>query len=266
MQNSMQAIKAACEVWIDAAQVLYFTNARSLRVVASDGSHSQVDTLEYGMDNKENYGPFKNTAKGRYTVQVKAGESYKNKKEAELETTLKMLQYTDAQSPQGQMLLNQAIISTTGEGGDRSRKVATYQIIDAMMAMGLDPNPESDEEKEYVQQKVEAMQQAAQNQQPDAAMIMAQAEMLKGQADMLEQENRQAEIQLQAGKVQLDNQGKQQKQMSDDQVNYFRVNQDQQKIDNKAFDDKQKNAIALTELEVKAGLELNKQVRQNENI
>ena len=125
MQNSMQAIKAACEIWIDAAQLLYFSNARNIRVVASDGSHSQVDTLEYGMDANENYGPYKNSARGRYTVQVKAGESYKNKKEAELETTLKMLQFTDANTPQGQMLLNQAIISTTGEGGDRSRKVAT---------------------------------------------------------------------------------------------------------------------------------------------
>ena len=263
MQNSMQAIKAACEVWIDAAQVLYFTNARSLRVVASDGSHSQVDTLEYGMDNNENYGPFKNTAKGRYTVQVKAGESYKNKKEAELETTLKMLQYTDAQSPQGQMLLNQAIISTTGEGGDRSRKVATYQIIDAMMAMGLDPNPESDEEKEYVQQKVEAMQQAAQNQQPDAGMVMAQAEMLKGQADMLEQENRQAEIQLQAGKVQLDNQGKQQKQMSDDQFNYAKAQQAQQKLDDERADKSYKNSLSLAKLELEAGRDLNAELRDN---
>ncbi|HHZ68767.1 MAG TPA: hypothetical protein EYN54_00460, partial [Methylococcaceae bacterium] len=83
MQNSMQAIKACCEVWIDAAQLLYFSNAKSIRVIASDGSHSQVTTLEYGMDSNENYGPFKNAAKGKYTVQVKAGESYKAKKEAE---------------------------------------------------------------------------------------------------------------------------------------------------------------------------------------
>ena len=166
MQNSMQAIKAACESWIDAAQKLYFSNQRSLRVMASDGKHSQVKTLEFGMDGNDNYGPFKNSARGKYTVQVKAGESHKSKKEAELETTLKMLQFADSNTPQGQMLLNQAIISTTGEGGDRARKVANYQMIESMMAMGLDPDAETDEEKEYVQRKMQEMQQQAQNPQP----------------------------------------------------------------------------------------------------
>jgi hypothetical protein len=263
MQNSIAAIKTACEVWIDAAQKLYFSNQRSLRVQAVDGSYSQVTTLEYDTDDNGVYGPFKNNAKGRYTAQVKVGESYKSKKEAELETTLKMLQFADTNTPQGQMLLNQAIVSTTGEGGERSRKVANYQIMDSMIALGLDPEPKTEEEKQYVEQKVTQMQQAAQNQQPDAAMVMAQAEMLKGQADMLEQQNRQAEIQLQAGKVQADAQGKQVKQMSDDQYNFIKAQQDQQKIDNKAFDDQQKNAIKLTEVEVNAGLELNKQVSQN---
>jgi hypothetical protein len=263
MQNSMQAIKAACESWIDAAQKLYFSNARSLRVVASDGSHSQVKTLEFGMDANENYGPFKNSARGRYTVQVKAGESYKSKKEAELETTLKMLQYTDAQSPQGMMLLNQAIISTTGEGGDRARKVATYQMIDSMLAMGLDPDAETDEEKEYVQRKVEQMQQQAQNPQPDAAMVNAQAEMKKGEADLLEQQNRQAEMQLTATKIQADAQGKIEKLQSETQLNVAKIQQEQQKIDIEANDKATKNALTLTGLELQAGVELNKQMQAN---
>lgn len=192
MQNSMFAIKTACDVWIDAAQKIYFTNQRTLRVMAKDGTYSQVKTLEYGQDNKGNYGPFKNSARGKFTSQVKAGESHKSMKEAELETTLKMLQFADTNSPQGQMLLNQAIISTTGEGGQRAREVAKYQIIDTMLMMGLDPKPESDEEKQYVQQKIQMMQQQ-QEQQQDPAMIMAQAEsqarIMEGQAAMQNEVN-----------------------------------------------------------------------------
>lgn len=202
MQNSMATIKSACKCWIDAAQAYYFTKPRKLRVVAADGSQSQVETMQYEMSEGGDYGQYKNSARGRYSVQVKAGESYKSKKEAELETTLKMLQFTDTQAPQGQLLMNQAITLTTGEGGDRSRKVANYMIIDSMLALGLDPEAETEEEKAYVQQKMEQMQAAQQEQQLDAAMVMAQAEMLKGQADMLEQQNRQAEIQLKSEKVQ----------------------------------------------------------------
>ena len=198
IQNSMHSIKAACEVWIDAAKMLYFSNQRSLRVEAQDGSYSQVNTLEYTTDEKGNYGPFKNSCRGRYTVQVKAGESHRSKKEAELDTTLKMLQFADSNTPQGQILLNQAIISTTGEGGERSRRIANYQMIDNMLQLGLDPKPTNDEEKNYVQNKINQMEAASKNPQPDPMMLAAQAEMIKGQADMLEQENKRLELQIKA--------------------------------------------------------------------
>jgi hypothetical protein len=161
------------------------------------------------------------------------------------------------------MLLNQAIISTTGEGGDRARKVATYQMIDSMLAMGLDPDAETDEEKEYVQRKVEQMQQQAQNPQPDAAMVNAQAEMKKGEADLLEQQNRQAEMQLTATKIQADAQGKIEKLQSETQLNVAKIQQEQQKIDIEANDKATKNALTLTGLELQAGVELNKQMQAN---
>lgn len=263
MQNSMAAIKSACEVWIDAAQKLYFSNQRNIRVQSSDGSYSQVTTLEYEMGKDGIYGASKNNAKGRYTAQVKIGESYKSKKEAELETTLKMLQFADTNTPQGQMLLNQAIMSTTGEGGSKSREVAKYQMIDMLMQMGLDPKPEGDEETAYVENKIKQLQEQANNPQPDPSMVLAQAEMLKGQADLLEQENRQAEMQISAGKVQSDAQGKRDKLMSETQLNVAKVTQEQQKIDNKAFDDSQKNALTLLQMEQQAKKELNAQLTQN---
>lgn len=261
MQNSMSAIKSACEIWICAAQKLYFTNQRQIRVQAIDGSYSQVTTMEYDVDNNGVYGPFKNSCRGKYTAQVKVGESYKSKKEAELETTLKMLQFADTNSPQGQMLLNQAIVSTTGEGGERARKVASYQIIDNMLALGIDPEAKTEEEKQYIAQRVQQMQNAQQQQDP--MMVAALAEQTKANADMLAQQNKQIELQIQAQKVQVEAMGKGAKLQSETELNIAKITQEQQKIDNKAYDDAQKNAIKLTEIETQAGLELNKQVNEN---
>lgn len=174
IQNSMAAIKAACEVWIDAAQEIYFSNRRKLRVIAQDGSYSQLETLGYMVNADGDFGPYKNSARGKYTVQVKSGETYQSKKEAELETSLKMLQFADTNTPQGQVLLNQAIVSTTGEGGERVRRMANFQIIDAMLSFGIDPKPKTDEEREYVEYRIQMMQQ--QQNQPDPQTILALAE------------------------------------------------------------------------------------------
>ena len=263
IQNSMSASRAACEVWIDAAQTLYFSNPRRLRVVAEDGTYSHVDTLEYAQDEQGNYGPYGNSARGRYTVQVKLGETHKSKKEAELETTLKMLNYADTNTPQGQLLLNQAIVSTTGEGGARSRKVATYQIIDNMLALGLDPEPKTEEEKEYVAQKMQQMQQAAQNPQQDAMMLAAQAEMMKAQADMLAQQNKQVELNIQAQKVALESQGKEKKLQSDLMVAVNTSKQNQEKIDNERINNAVKNGIEIAKLEEQARKDMSAQVMEN---
>jgi len=100
-------------------------------------------------------------------------------------------------------------------------------------------------------------------QEPDAAMVNAQAEMKKGEADLLEQQNRQAEMQLTATKIQADAQGKIEKLQSETQLNVAKIQQEQQRIDIEAKDKATKNALALTDLEIKAGMELNKQLQSN---
>lgn len=205
MQNSIAAIKSACECWIDAAKALYFSNERSIRVQAQDGSYSQVRTVQYSMNENGEYGPFKNAARGKYSVQVKIGESFKNKKEAELETTLKMLQYTDASTPQGQMLLNQAIMATTGEGGSDARRVARFQMIDSMLSMGIDPEPKTDEEKEYIIRKMKQAQQ--QMGQPDPQTVLALSEAKaredEGRAAIMNEQNDATKNQIEIEKLRL---------------------------------------------------------------
>ncbi len=265
MQNSISATRVACEIWIDAAQKIYFSNQRQLRVQAADGGYSQVKTLEYDVDEDGNYGPFKNNAKGRYTAQVKIGESYKSKKEAELDTTLKMLQFADSATPQGQALLNQAIISTTGEGGARARKMANYAIINSMLDMGLDPDTENDEEKEYVEQRLQAMQN--QGEQPSfeaqTERMNAEANMVGQQAEFLEQQNRQTDLNTNIAKVQIDAQNKERKQMSDDQVNYYKVQQGQEKLNIEREDKQFKNALEFAKVELEAGRDLNAELKDN---
>lgn len=260
MQNSMAANRAACTAWIDAAKVLYFTNPRRLRAQARDGRGSMVETMQYGMSG-DSYGPYKNSARGKYSVQVKIGETHKSRKEAELETTLKMLQFADSNSAQGQLLLNQAIISTTGEGGDRARKIANYQMIDALMSLGLDPDPDTQEEQEYVQRKMQELQNAQQQEDPN--MVMAQAEMLKGQADMLAQQNKQEELRLQAAKAGAEIQGKRDKLESDLAVASNASQQNQQRIDNERIDRAVKNGIEISKLENQFKKDISAQVLDN---
>ncbi len=68
---------------------------------------------------------------------------------------------------------------------------------------------------------------------------------------------------MQAAKMQNDAQGKQSKQLSDNQFNYVKSQQEQEKIYNKKVDDTTKNAIKLAELEVKAGQQLDSEVNNN---
>ena len=260
IQNSMSAIKSACEAWIDAAQILYFSNPRKLRVQGLDGSHSQLETLQYDVDGDGNYGPYKNSARGRYTVQVKMGESFKSKKEAELDTTLKMLQFADSSSPQGQILLNQAILSTTGEGGARSRKIAQYQIIDNMLALGIDPKPKDDDEKAYVQQKIQQMEQAAQQQQEDPLIML---ERMKEENIKLARENDAVSNQIQIAKMQEESEGKREKLQVEVLAKARSIEQAQQKIDNDKENNDFNNALELLKVELQEQKDLNKQLMGN---
>ena len=107
------------------------------------------------------------------------------------------------------------------------------------------------------------MQQQSQNQQPDAMMVAAMAEQTKAEADMLAQQNKQVELQIQMGKLQVDAQGKQEKLQSETQLNLAKIDQEQQKINNDFADKQYKNALSLTDLELKANQDLNASMQNN---
>lgn len=176
-QNAMQTLKAACETWIPAAKELYFSNERSIRLEGPDGSHSQIMTMQYMFDEeRQEFGPFKNSAEGRYDVTVKTGESNKQKKEADRDANLEILQYTDTATPKGQMILNNLIQTSTGEDTADARRIARFDNLKIMVDMGLDPQPKTDDEREFVERIMQAQAMAQQNPQPDPQMVLALAE------------------------------------------------------------------------------------------
>ena len=182
VKNTCHSIKAMCETWIPAAQKLYFSNQRKIRVEEQDGNYSQINTLEMKELEDGRYGPYGNSARGRYTVQVKQDQSYKDRKQAEFDQNINLLQMAGTESEMGKMALLNAILNTTGEGTYFSRKIARYKQIDVLLSMSIDPEPANPEEEQYIQQKMQQMQQAAQNPQQDPNTVAAQAMMLEAQS------------------------------------------------------------------------------------
>ncbi|WP_032355525.1 portal protein, partial [Shigella flexneri] len=98
-------------------------------------------------------------------------------------------------TPEFQMLMLQYFTLLDGKGVEMMREYANKQLV----MMGL-KKPETPEEMEMVQQ---AQQQP---QQPSAEQIQAQGILLQGQAELLKAENQQAQIQVEAAKVEAQNQ------------------------------------------------------------
>jgi hypothetical protein len=195
-QNAEQTLKAAAKVWLPAAQKLYFSGSKMIRIQGPDGEYSQVETLKYAVGRDGTFGPNENTARGKYDITVKAGESHKTTKEAEKRDSLELLQYAPANTPMGQMALMGAIQATTGEGTAAIRKIARFNEIDLMLQQSIDPNLKTDEERAHAEQTMQKMQQQAQNPQKDPLTMEGEARMMEGQAAIMNEQNDAAKIQI----------------------------------------------------------------------
>lgn len=251
------AIKRTGDIILEAMPVVYDTK-RQVQITGIDGAEEMlmVNDEIYDQQTQEMI-QVNNLNKGKYKVTSDAGPAFANKMEAGLDALLKYAAIDPSIIAQGGDIMMRAIDAPLVD------KIAERKRM-SMLMQGMIPESQmTDEEKQQVAQM---MQQRAQNQQPDAQMVMAQAEMLKGQADLLEQQNRQQEMQMTAGKIQLDAQGKAAKLQSETQLNVAKVTQEQQKIDNDARDKFMKNAIAVAELEFKTQQEQNANIRSNMQI
>ena len=180
VKNTLHSIKAQCEAWIPAAQALYFTNQRRIRVLETDGTYSQVTTLEMTQDPDGNYGPYGNNAKGKFTVQVEQGEAYKDTVETTIESNMMLMQAVGTDTAAGQIIAykNMELLNKTDDPAIQA--IAKYERLNIIIAKGIPYEPQNEEEAQYIQMKMQQMQQQAQSQQ-DPMTIAAQAEMLKAQ-------------------------------------------------------------------------------------
>ena len=221
--NAAGSIRSACKVWLDAAQKLYFSNSRRVRIMREDGSYTNAETLEYAEDENGVYSPSKNTGRGRYDITVRQGESYRTKRDSERTAAMELLQYTGTDTPMGQMAVMAAIQATTGEGMQDVRTMARVNQIRALvnnsmdlLMAGYDPKKlglTSEEDIEIAKVVIQGVMQSQQSGNPQAKMMEmeGQARMMEGQAalmdkeiDMFNAETKRAEVSIKAEKAGID--------------------------------------------------------------
>jgi hypothetical protein len=133
-------------------------------------------------------------------------------------------------------------------------------MIDTLLTLGVDPEPETDEEKQYVDQKIQQMQQP--QQEPSPEMLFAQAEMKKAQVDEINLQTAQFKAETERMKAQADLQTK-------GGIEGMRLQEQQRQFNAKltleADKANQQAALKLTEIENKAQAELDSNYLANQS-
>ncbi|HBD4475980.1 TPA: portal protein, partial [Shigella flexneri] len=160
-----------------------------------DGSEKDVQLYAQVVDYQSGNVVTLNDIRGRYECYTDVGPSFQSMKEQNRAEIQELLTKVPQGTPEFQMLMLQYFTLLDGKGVEMMREYANKQLV----MMGL-KKPETPEEMEMVQQ---AQQQP---QQPSAEQIQAQGILLQGQAELLKAENQQAQIQVEAAKVEAQNQ------------------------------------------------------------
>jgi hypothetical protein len=250
--NHKFAMRRDGEVYASMARDIHDTE-QEVVLVKLDGSKSKemINKAEFNYEKMEN--EIKNNVSEMiFDVYADVGPAFESVK-AQTKEELKELLGSGTLDPETHtIILNEYLTMIDGNNFEDLRGYSRNKLI----VMGV-KKPETPEEEQMMQEA-----QQAQQSQPDPVMML---EMKKAEAEILREQNRAKQIEVDIAKMQIDAQGKDKKLQSDLAVSAAGVQQEQEKIDNKQFDDMQKNAIKLTEIEVKANAELNKQVQSNLN-
>lgn len=253
--NHKFAMRRDGEIYASMARDVH-DSEQEVVLVKVDGSKSKESINKSGLNYETMELEVKNDVSSMiFDVYADVGPAFESVKAQNKEELKELLSSGQLDPETHALLLNEYLSMTDGVAFKDLRDYARKKLI----MMGV-KEPETPEEKQMVQQ---AQQQQQPSIEEQAAMTNAQADLKNAEANVLEQQNRAADRDVQIGKAQLDAQGKQQKQMSDDQVNYAKVQQEQQKIDNDAHDKFMKNAIAVAELEFKAQQEQDANIKAN---
>ena len=172
-QNSFAlAMKQAGRVYASMASELYDV-PREAVTTQPDGTESSVTVMETVFDEETGQEVVINDiTKGKFEVYADVGPNFQSQKD-EARSEMREL-YTALQgTPEGEMVLLTYFTLMEGPKTDHLKAYARKRLV----MQGL-MDPDTDEEKQMLQQA------SQQQQQPDANMVMAMAEQTKAEADM----------------------------------------------------------------------------------
>lgn len=241
-------IKRTCEILVQTIPPVYDTKQQFM-ILGEDGTEEMVTLNDEVYDTQTQQMVRVNTLnKGQYKVICNAGPAFANKQEAGLSA---MLNYA---------AIDPSIVQT---GGDLMLKSINAPLMDEMaarkraqiVASGAIPQDQLTDEE------LAAQAQAAQQPQQEDPVVML--ERMKEETLQMAQENKAVENKIKVAQLQMDAEGKQEKLQSDILVSARTLEQNQEKIDNDAYDKHMKNAIAVAELEFKTQQEQNANITAN---
>lgn len=168
---------------------------RQVTITLEDGTEKDVQLYSEMVDLATGQHVVTNDIRGRYECYTDTGPSFQSMKEQNRAEIQELLAKVPPGTPEWQMLLLQYFTLLDGKGVELMREYANKQLV----MMGL-KKPETPEE-------IQMMQEAQnQPQQPSPEEIQAQGVLLTGQADLLNAQAKQAQIQVEAARVEAQSQ------------------------------------------------------------
>ena len=247
--NSLaNGIRRTCEILVQTIPAVYDTK-RQFMILGQDGTEEMIMLNDETYDNQTQTMVQVNTLnKGQYKVTCNAGPAFANRQEAGLAA---MIEYA---------AIDPTIVQT---GGDLMLKSINAPLVDEMAARkrmqllqaGMIPQDQMTDEE------LAAQQQAAQEPQQEDPMVML--ERMKEENIAMAHQNKQTEHQIKIAELTTNAELNTAKIQSGIMKDARTLEQNQEKIDNDAKDKQFKNSLALADLEMQAGRDLNAELQNN---
>ena len=256
-ENRKHARRRGGEIFASMASVVYDT-PRAVTISKPDGTRHKVEVMESVQDKETGELVVLNDIGSlEFEVYADIGPSYSSKREQTIEQ-LEAMAVNAANlgdMATSKMLLLKQMTLVEGVAMEDIREYSRNQLI----VMGVE-KPDTPEEEQMLAQ---SQQQQAPSMEEQAEMVRAQADMTQAQGKVMEEQNKAANLQINAGKAQGDYQNKQDKLMSETELNVAKVRQDQQRINNEANNNQVKNAIEIARIEIEEQREMNAAITNN---
>lgn len=192
--NLATAMRRDGEIYASMVNDIYDV-PRNVMITLPDGSEKDVELMSEVIDFQSGQSVVLNDVRGRYETYTDVGPSFQSMKSQNRAEILELLSKVPQGTPEFQMLMLQYFTLLDGKGVEMMREYANKQLV----TMGL-KKPETPEEIQMVQ---EAQQQP---QEPSPEQTQAQGVLLQGQAELMKAQNQQLQIQVEAAKVEGQNQ------------------------------------------------------------